>query len=470
MKTLPIRLRLALWYLIFFCAAGLILSLASWLLLRQSLTALATHELEERVDDLQRFLQLQTPGTPSYPKAVQLELAKEYGLKDEGKFLQVFDGEGNWLFRSQRDTISQPLPTLPPGTAIGFEFQSKRHHLRTLSRQFVSHGHTYTVATAISTDKSGVILAGFRRNLLLLTPMLLLMAAAAGHTLSRKALRPVATIAKEARRINDRNLATRLPALDSHDELSHLSETLNQMLERIEASFHSVRSFTANASHEMRTPISLIRTRVEVCLCFPRTAEQYRKTLEEVQGETVRMTDLLESLLRLARTDASSETLKAEPIELGDLLEYAAREWTPVANQRSLRLVVNPTETPVWISGDVVSMRRLLRILVDNACRYTPSGGIITLNATKHAGIAELSVRDTGIGIATEHLGRIFDRFYRVPRSGGLTVSGSGLGLSLARRIAEQHKATIDVESKPGSGSNFRIKMSEDISAVSSPS
>lgn len=457
MSRLPIRLRLTLWYFCLFAFAGLLLSTASWFLLEQSLDSLTQHELDERVDDIQSFLASKDPNTSI--DTLRAELLRDYRLKDEGKWLQVLDEHGNWLYRSERRATGMPIPPLPPAPGKLTKFHSfGGHRLRTLTRELDISSHTYTISMAMSADQSVIILADFRRDLFLLVPVVLLMAAVAGYLLSRRALEPVAAIAMEARRINDRNLDTRLPRLDTHDELAHLSDTLNQMLERIEVAFRSVRAFTANASHELRTPLSLIRTRVEVALCFPRTAETYKDTLEEVQQETVRMTALIENLLALARADAGAEQPKLEAVEITQVVSHAAREWTAIAERLSLQLFVETGNRPIWVLGDEASLQRLIRILLDNACRYTPSGGQITLRIDAEAGVVMLSVCDTGIGMTGEQIPFIFDRFYRGDKSRG-DKGSSGLGLALAKWIAEQHKASISVESEPGRGSCFRVNI-----------
>ena len=303
--NLTIRLRLTLLYFSFFAVAAGLLSLASWFLLDRSLTALMLHELDERMDDLQAFLSSRPPGTDI--DKLQAELLHEYRLKDEGKWLQITDGRGDWLYFSTRARVADPLPSLPanPGNRIPF-VPIRGHFLRSLTRELVVAGQTYHVSMAISADRSVEILAQFGRDLWLLVPLVIISAAAVGHFLSRKALDPVQSVVGEVRRINERNLSTRLPVSKPKDEISLLSETLNEMLERIDAAFRSVRVLTANTSHELRTPISLLRTRIEIALCFPRTGAYYRTALEEMLSETIRMTALVDDLLTLARHEAGA--------------------------------------------------------------------------------------------------------------------------------------------------------------------
>jgi two-component system, OmpR family, heavy metal sensor histidine kinase CusS len=431
---------------------------------------LLLHELDERVDDIESFLATRAPET-DLPD-LRTELMREYRYKDEGKWLQIQDQRGNWIYCSNRGAVADPIPPLPPSPGKLFAFRPNGwHSLRMISREIHARQQTYSVAAAISADGSAIILRKFRRDLWLLVPLVALAAAVAGHFLSRKALDPVADIVAEARRINDRNLTARLPAIHTRDELSELSDTLNQMLERIEIAFRSVRSLTANASHELRTPLSLIRTRVEIALCFPRTAEHYRTVLEEVQAETIRMTALIENLLALARYDAGAAQPELRPIEMTTLIRQALGEWMPTAERQSLDLQMVGDPQPVWVLGNADSITRMFRMLMDNACRYTLSGGWIRVSVRADEGRVALAVEDSGIGIPEQDLPLIFERFYRVQQPKHREQRGSGLGLSLAKWIADQHKATITVTSTLGMGSRFRVSFTQHVPAtqVASP-
>lgn len=458
MRSLSIRTRLTLWYFCFFATAGLLLGVASWFLLQRSLDSLLLHELDERTDDVENFLG--SHGPEASLETLRAELMREYRVKDEGKWLQILDQSGNWLYYSSRGGIARPIPPLPssPGKLIPFVAVSP-HSLRTYSREAQAGGRRYWVYMAISADSSVLILNRFGRDIWLLVPIVLVIAGVVGHFLSRKALNPIASIVKDVRRINDRNLATRLPTFDTHDELSLLSETLNQMLERIDTAFRSVRTLTANSSHELRTPLSLIRTRVEIALCFPRSADQYRAVLEEVQADTVRTTALIENLLALARYDAGIAEPELQPVEITSLVSKAAQEWALTAERLSLQLQIAETVRPIWVLGDVEALKRAMRMLIDNACRYTQSGGWIQLSVSENRNVVCISVTDSGIGIAEHEQSRIFERFYRAQQSQESPQAGSGLGLSLAKWIVEQHQGSITVTSKVGEGSSFRISL-----------
>jgi signal transduction histidine kinase len=260
-------------------------------------------------------------------------------------------------------------------------------------------------------------------------------------------------------RINDRNLDIRLPVSKAKDEISDLSRTLNQMLERIDKAFASVRAFTGNASHELRTPISLLRTEIEVCLNRPREAEEYRSTLGLLQDQTVRMTGLVENLLSLARADAGAETITLTPIEPRLFLRRIAGTWKSVMDHAELVFAVEIPDDRVIVLGDEDSMHRLFSILLENAAKFTPPGGSIKIATAVQESRVVFSVQDSGLGIASEHKQHIFDRFYRAVPAGGSPAKGSGLGLALAKWIAERHGTELKVQSEPGIGSSFSFSL-----------
>jgi heavy metal sensor kinase len=445
-----------------FATAAVLLSVSSWWMLRRSLIATEYHELQERAEDVQLLLTQLGPGAG--PEFLQQRFREIYQVKDDGKYLQVLDQDGRWVYRSKRmvdEGLCPPAPgDLPPEGSI-VEFHQGTRYVRALAYAIRANGRAYTVQTGIALNKSMVLLSAFGAQLVLLTPAVLILAALGGHFMSRKALAPVAAIATEARRINDKNLDIRLPIAATEDEISHLSETLNQMLERVESGVRGIRDFTANAAHELRTPLALIRTEVEVALSQPRVAGEYREACEQVQVEAVRMTSLIDSLLMLARVDTGTEALRFEPLDANQLIVQVGEKWKTAMRLALLDFSVIPAPVPVFVSGDADSLQRLLTILLDNAVRYTMPGGAVHLQVVHQRGRVVFNVRDTGIGIAPEHQTRVFDRFYRVDRARGGGSRGAGLGLALAKWIAEKHGTSVSVESMIGKGSVFGVALPE---------
>lgn len=458
-KGLPIRVRLSLWYFAMFASAAVVLSLTSFWMLHRSVDAAEYHELQERAEDVQLLLQHEDPDQSA--ETLQRHFAATYEFKDDGKYLQVRDPDGNWIFRSKRMILENPEFPEPKNITpqgIQAEFHQGTRFVRILSYTITAHGKRYSVQTGIALNKSMALLLAFRNGLLFLTPAVILLAALGGHWMSRKALKPVAALAAQARLINDRNLDMRLPVPDTADEISDLSKTLNQMLERIDKAFASIRAFTGNASHELRTPISLLRAEIDVALFRPRNAEEYHVTLLRLNEEAVRMTNLVENLLSLARADGGAEAMSLAPVDARTLLYNIDRIWAP-AMQRAMLDFRIETDDGLALLGDANGLQRLFSILLENAAKFTPPGGSVTLSVTRSGSRVVFSVRDTGIGIAAEDMPRIFDRFYRGAQTSNAAPRGSGLGLALAKWIAERHGTQLSVESQPGQGSCFSISL-----------
>jgi heavy metal sensor kinase len=299
----------------------------------------------------------------------------------------------------------------------------------------------------------------FRRVLFLSSPLLLLLASAGGYWLSRRALAPVDQITREARSISAQNLSRRLAVPHTRDELQRLSQTLNGMLERLEQAFWQITQFTADASHELRTPVALMRTRAEIALRRPRSEEEYRETLRQILEDLERISSLIENLMLLARADSGAEALQRTRINMVKSVGEACLEGRTLAETKQINFREELPESPVWIEGESNSLRRLFLILLDNAVKYTPPQGRITVSVHSSDGCAVTEVRDTGIGIAAEDLPHIFERFFRADRARSRENGSAGLGLSIGQWIAEAHGGIIRALSKPGEGSVFQVQI-----------
>jgi heavy metal sensor kinase len=464
MTNLPIRLRLTLWYSVMFATAALMLSSTSWWMLRHAINATTRQDLQERIDDVR--MQLQQFGPQLSQAEAQQRFDAIYHYRDDGKWLQIVDQNGGWVYRSARMTslpAAMPLPRAIPSGGDITEFIQGSRHIRALTSTINVDGRSYSVETGAAMNKQNVLLRHFGLGLLLLTPVVLIAAILAGHIMSRKALKPVALIAAEARRINDKNLDQRLPVPATNDELSDLSVTLNNMLARIDDGFRSVRDFTANASHELRTPLARLRTEIEIALLRPRSAREYSEILLHMEETTIDMTTLIDSLLALARAEARSDGCPLSAVNLGSIIHSIVEEWDGVTAHLGITLSSEGAELadtdPLLVLGNATSLQRLLRIWMDNACKFTPRGGSISLIAESEGDTVFLGLQDTGTGIPLDEQERIFERFYRVEGDEGKQQRGSGLGLSLANWIATEHNSTISVDSAPGKGSRFQISL-----------
>jgi signal transduction histidine kinase len=266
-------------------------------------------------------------------------------------------------------------------------------------------------------------------------------------------------ITRAAQEINFNNLARRLEIPQTGDELQHLSETLNSMLERLESSFRRITQFTADASHELRTPLALMRTSTEVSLRTSQTAADYREAQQEVLSELEKTSSLVEKLMLLARADAGVESLQRAPVNVAECLHAACKAGKILAEAKQLRFCENIDAPNLVVVGDSYALHRLFLILIDNAVKYTAAGGSITVTLLQSNGSAVTEFRDSGIGISADDLPHIFDRFYRADKARSREAGGVGLGLSIARWVAAAHRGAIEVQSTPGSGSVFRVRL-----------
>jgi signal transduction histidine kinase len=462
---LPIRIRLTVWYSLVFAAALFCISVTCLWMVHRATEDLENNELQQRVRSVRRFLEAR-PKDES-PRELHDAITAAYDSSHGNKWLQVIDEHGEWLYRSPHVSAVYPgliPPQLAQPEGAYFAYTAESIHVRALIEPITVRGVRYTVQTGLSLSKTLTILSNFRAQLFLLTGLGLLVSSLAGYLMSRKALAPIAIIAAEAQRINDRNLNLRLPELATRDELAALSDTLNLMLGRIEAGYLSVRSFTANAAHELRSPVALLRAETEVALSFPRDAAYYRNTCEHVLQNAQHMSRLIDQLLSLARADAGTEVLQPEALNLPELLEEAAGDWSAQFADAQIRFGVELDPGELWIEADYIAFKRLLNILLENAWRYTPPGQSVTLVLrTKAQGsnraVAEVTVADTGIGISPDDQTRVFQRFCRAAQPLRGDFAGSGLGLVLAQWIAERHGSAIDLKSSLGSGSRFSLTL-----------
>jgi heavy metal sensor kinase len=291
---------------------------------------------------------------------------------------------------------------------------------------------------------------------ILASPVVLVLASAGGYFMSRRALDPVDRITRTAQSINAHNLAERLPLRGIDDELERLSETLNGMFARLDDAFRRTRQFTADASHELRTPVAIIRSTAEIARAVPRTEAEYAAALDRILAETERTSRLIDDLLLLARADAEADRRWMEPMDLADAVRDACEEGRILADAAGLQFTSQIPSACATV-GDPEALRRLFLILLDNAAKYTPARGSVSVTMSVLDATATIAIRDSGAGIAAQDLAHIFERFYRVAADRSRTTGGVGLGLAIAQWIATCHNGRILVESEPGIGSVFRV-------------
>jgi heavy metal sensor kinase len=314
------------------------------------------------------------------------------------------------------------------------------------------------VQVAMSTEINAKHLAELRGVFLFTGPVLLISALGCGYMLARKALAPVGRLANEADQITATRLDRRLATPNRDDELGRLARTLNGMIARLEHSFGEIQRFTADAAHELRTPLAALRSEAEVTLLAERDQSEYRRTLESMLEEIEHLTRLTENLLNLCREDAQ---VKATPkdLRLDDVVREAAEPMAAVAGEAGQRLVLSKDLAPCLVLGDRDQLHRVVVNLVDNAVKYTPAGGLIKVSLAFRDGEALMAVEDTGVGIAPEHLPLIFNRFYRIDASRPRRSTSTGLGLSICQSVVQSHGGTIEIRSEPGVGTRVTVSL-----------
>ena len=294
-------------------------------------------------------------------------------------------------------------------------------------------------------------------TLLILVPLGVGLAAAGGYLMARAALRPVDEMSRAARRIDAEALAWRIAERGTGDELDRLAETLNGMLARLENTFTEMRRFSADAAHELRSPLTALKGTLEVTLRADRSGAEYRVALVSALEEVERLIRLAEDLLLLSRSTAGPESPRArvelEPLVL-ELTDVGAR----LAKDRGVVVRVGPM-APLSVLGDVNALRRAVLNLVENGVKYTPPGGRVELSVVADGPEVVLAVEDTGPGIDAEDAARIFEPFVRLDAARARETGGSGLGLAIARSIVVAHRGAITVERAPGGGARFTIRL-----------
>ena len=289
-------------------------------------------------------------------------------------------------------------------------------------------------------------------------PSILVVASLGGAFLAGLALSPVDKITRLARRLSAEDLGQRLDLSLPDDEVGRLARTFDEMIARLDDSFHRQRRFTSDASHELRTPLTIIKGQIDVALQRERDPESYRRVLQSVNEEVDRLIRLAGSLLMLTRADAGQIPLSVERVDVGSVVASSVDQVRPRAAQKGVDLRLDPGDS-IAIAGDEDLLLQLVLNLLDNAIKYTRSGGQVFAGWNVDGDSVELRVQDTGIGIPSEHVPHVFERFYRVDKARSRDGGGVGLGLSIARWIAESHGGSVGVESTPETGSTFTCRL-----------
>jgi heavy metal sensor kinase len=353
------------------------------------------------------------------------------------------------------DSVSQPLHGLPwEGNVTTADGQP----VRLYSRALVQDGRTFgVVQVGTSLTQVNTTLHEVGNELLLIAPIFLVVSALVSYWLAARAFTPIERVTHLARRIKAGDLRERVPVPRAHDEVRHLVLTLNEMLDHLEQAFLRQRRFVADASHELRTPVAVIRSQTDMALLQVFPPEDYPGLFRSIHRETERLGRLISDLLALARADEGQVHLDWEALRFDQLVEAVAATADVLATEHGIRLVIKTTG-PMLVQGDEAHLMQVVMNLLENAIRYTDPGGQILVSVSTNNTAACLVICDSGIGIAPHHLPHLFDRFYRVDPARTRTNDGhSGLGLSIVDWIVKAHGGSVSVESQVEQGSTFTV-------------
>jgi len=472
-----IRRRLTLWYTVALAVTVLAFGTALYLERRQS----GIKELDQRIsleaELADRWLTesykiLGRITTSTGPNA-SLDPGISAYLESVRDYLIVADSVGQVLALSE---VTRPLPAdAVEQLASQLARPNLARHTGTLSLGAPTGGVRYLalrvesagpgirgLLVATPTAQAALGPADLLRSMLLIAPIILVSAGLVGYWLAGTSLKPVQTIMDEVEAISDgRSLHRRLPVPLSGDEMARLALTVNGMLARLEQSFGSLHRFTADASHELKTPLMVLRAGVERALVHPGTPPEILQSLDETLSQINQMTEMVESLLTLARADEGRAPLAVEECDLRELVEDVAETAGILGESAGVNEKHAVPSTPVIMAVDKGRIREMLLNMVTNAIKYTPRGGAISLVLEEDTEAVTFSVRDTGLGIAPGDLPHIFERFWRADPARSRTGDrpGVGLGLAITKWIAEAHGGSITVQSRPGRGSVFIVRL-----------
>jgi heavy metal sensor kinase len=329
---------------------------------------------------------------------------------------------------------------------------------RLASRDVTAGGRVFRVVVSASLAPVRDTLHAALRVILIGLPLVLGLAGIGGYLLAGRTLRPLSSMASQARRITDSSLHTRIEIGRAAEEMETLVASFNELLSRLDQSFDGMRRFVADASHELRTPISIIRGEADVALSIERTPAEYQASLAVVLDESRRLSRLVDDLLNLARADAGRVRLHMHDFYLNELVTECCRSAQVMAGARRLTLECRPGDD-LQYRGDEDLLRRLVMNLLDNAIRYTPPGGTVSAALEPNGAAIRLHISDTGVGIAPDDAPHVFERFYRAGQARSRQDGGFGLGLAIVKWIAESHQGNVECSSREGAGSVFTVTL-----------
>ena len=469
MNTRSLKFQLIGWYAgLLFGLFGL-LGVSTYWALRTSLAGSLKENQLRRARQIGQLLREEVQGGDE--GGVGREVQARYAPDLNERFVRIarLDGGLVYLSPAPKSQSFDPAALPPPQwSRSGWttEVESAREVALQGGRRMLVAGHAlklpggnvYLVEVGAPMDEVQADLRHWLAFLFAMLPLVAAIALGGGYVLVKRALAPVDRISRSAERISSHNLSERLPVPRTGDELERLSVALNHMIERLDAAFQHSRRFVADASHELRTPLTVVRGELESVVAKGQLNAEWRERLGSALEEVDRLARIVEGLFAISRLDAGEAAAEWVKFDLGQLAASTADQMGLLAEDKKIQLTC-AGPTGVWVEGDRARLKQVVVNLLDNAIKYTPEGGAVSLEVRADNGKAILEVADNGIGIAPELLPRVFERFFRVDKARSREQGGAGLGLSIVKSICAAHYGRVEVSSEPGSGSRFRVEL-----------
>lgn len=449
-----IRLRLTAWYVAAMCLMLVVYAAATFVAVRHEFYEQLEAEVHDDFEAAERLL----VATPAGGLAWTGEHRDEPD-EDGARAVDVWASSGELLYRSDASPSLPPVSSLSSSGGMRYEsLAAAGRRWETLTGASTIGGRAVVLRVARSEDRLRAQLSEILVVLVLGLPLVVALAGLGGYVLARRALMPIDHLGTEARRMTADRLHERLSVPNPTDEIGRLAAVINDTYARLQASFDQLRRFTADASHELRTPLAVLRGMGEIALKEPRTTGEYQEAIGGMLEGVDRLTNLVDTLLRLSYGDAGTVRLSPETIDLGDLAREVTASLAILAEERNQRLEVDASE-PVLATVDRPVLREAVTNIVDNAIKYGPQGSRVHIRVYASRDRAVVEVADKGPGVAPEHRLRIFDRFFRVDEARSRASGGAGLGLAIAKWAVEVNGGVIAEDGAPAGGACFRISL-----------
>jgi heavy metal sensor kinase len=453
-STASIRVRLTRWYAVVLALMLVVYAAVTFAAVRYEFIEQLDAQLHDEFETAEGFLAPAPGGGIAWSGDRHHD--SDY---DEDRGTDVWAADGGQIARSG---ASAALPPVAVGaTSAQSRYESivvNDRRWRTLTGAALVGGRSVVLRVARSEERLRAQLREVLIVLVLGLPLVVALAGIGGYLLARRALAPIDHLASEARRITAERLHERVSVTNPHDEIGRLATVINDTFARLESSFDQLRRFTADASHELRTPLSVIRGIGEVGLGETRSPAEYKEVMGSMLEEVDRLTNLVDTLLRLSHGDAGTVRLDKQPVDLGQLTRDVASSLGILAEERGQRLDLELREG-VTVAADRLVLREAITNVVDNAIKYSGRASVITIDVRPEGSQAILTVIDTGPGIPAEHRERIFDRFFRLDEARSRDNGGTGLGLAIAKWAVGVNGGRISVAGGAGGGAVFRIEL-----------